>query len=107
MSMPTRRRAMDLDFSALDAFLDETDHDGYLVEADSENSDQYYLSGFDAPDQVAVVVGFVEKSIQRREVEIHGPPSGRHRHNPDGSSGVRRRFREPPASVRYAHIARV
>ena len=50
MSMPTRRGAMDLDFSALDAFLDETDHDGYLVEADSENSDQYYLSGFDAPD---------------------------------------------------------
>jgi Xaa-Pro aminopeptidase len=41
---------MDTDLSALDAYLDETGHDGYLVEADSEDSDQYYLSGFDAPD---------------------------------------------------------
>jgi Xaa-Pro aminopeptidase len=41
---------MDLDFSKLDAYLDETGHDGYLIEADSEDSDQYYLSGFDAPD---------------------------------------------------------
>jgi len=41
---------MDLDFSELDAYLDASGHDGYLVEADSEDSDQYYLSGFDAPD---------------------------------------------------------
>jgi len=38
------------DFARLDAFLDETDTDGYLIDADSTDSDQYYLSGFDAPD---------------------------------------------------------
>jgi Xaa-Pro aminopeptidase len=38
------------DFARLDTFLEETDIDGYLVDADSTDSDQYYLSGFDAPD---------------------------------------------------------
>ena len=38
------------DFATLDSFLDETDTDGYLIDADSTDSDQYYLSGFDAPD---------------------------------------------------------
>jgi Xaa-Pro aminopeptidase len=41
---------MNPDFSPLDDFLAETDTDGYLVDADSTDSDQYYLSGFDAPD---------------------------------------------------------
>ncbi|WP_135303122.1 M24 family metallopeptidase [Haloarcula amylovorans] len=41
---------MDPDLSALDAYLDDRDTDGYLIDADSEDSDQYYLSGFDAPD---------------------------------------------------------
>jgi len=41
---------MEPDLSALDAFLDENDYDGYLVHADSDDSTQYYLSGFDAPD---------------------------------------------------------
>ncbi len=41
---------MDPDLSALDAFLEAHDADGYLIDADSENSDQRYLSGFDAPD---------------------------------------------------------
>jgi len=41
---------MNPDLSALDAFLEEADLDGYLVEADSEDSDQRYLSGFTAPD---------------------------------------------------------
>ena len=41
---------MDPDLSALDAFLDEQATDGYLVHADSTDSTQYYLSGFDAPD---------------------------------------------------------
>jgi Xaa-Pro aminopeptidase len=41
---------MDPDLSQLDAFLDEHGYDGYLVHADSEDSTQYYLSGFDAPD---------------------------------------------------------
>lgn len=43
-----RNTAMDL--SELDAFLDRISVDGYLIEADSENADQRYLSGFNAPD---------------------------------------------------------
>ncbi|WP_436912020.1 M24 family metallopeptidase [Halosimplex marinum] len=41
---------MDPDLSALDESLDEQGVDGYLVHADSTDSTQYYLSGFDAPD---------------------------------------------------------
>jgi Xaa-Pro aminopeptidase len=41
---------MDPAFSMLDEHLDELGVDGYLIEADSEEADQYYLSGFDAPD---------------------------------------------------------
>ena len=41
---------MDPDFSALDAYLTDEGVDGYLIEADGEDSDQRYLSGFDAPD---------------------------------------------------------
>ena len=41
---------MEPDLSRLDASLAERGLDGYLVDADSENADQYYLSGFDAPD---------------------------------------------------------
>ena len=41
---------MEPDLSLLDAHLDELGVDGYLIEADSEEADQYYLSGFDAPD---------------------------------------------------------
>ncbi|QLH78260.1 aminopeptidase P family protein [Halosimplex rubrum] len=41
---------MDPDLSALDESLDEQGVDGYLIHADSTDSTQYYLSGFDAPD---------------------------------------------------------
>ena len=41
---------MDLDLSELDAYLAEAGVDGYLVNADGEEADQRYLSGFDAPD---------------------------------------------------------
>ena len=41
---------MQKDLSALDAALDAAAADGYLVDADSTDSDQLYLSGFDAPD---------------------------------------------------------
>jgi Xaa-Pro aminopeptidase len=41
---------MDPDLSQLDVTLDELDVDGYLIDADSTDADQYYLSGFDAPD---------------------------------------------------------
>ena len=41
---------MEPDFTQLDEYLAETGVDGYLIDADSEDADQYYLSGFDAPD---------------------------------------------------------
>ena len=41
---------MNPDLSMLDDHLSELGVDGYLLEADSEEADQYYLSGFDAPD---------------------------------------------------------
>jgi len=41
---------MERDLSRLDDHLAELDVDGYLLEAASEDADQYYLSGFDAPD---------------------------------------------------------
>jgi Xaa-Pro aminopeptidase len=41
---------MDPDLSRLDSYLADNGVDGYLVDADSGLSDQFYLSGFDAPD---------------------------------------------------------
>jgi len=41
---------MDPDLSQLDERLADHDVDGYLIDAASEDADQYYLSGFDAPD---------------------------------------------------------
>jgi Xaa-Pro aminopeptidase len=41
---------MDPDLSALDAFLDEGDLDGYLINDSSDLSDQRYLTGFEAGD---------------------------------------------------------
>jgi Xaa-Pro aminopeptidase len=39
-----------LDSERLDESLQELGVDGYLIDAASDESDQYYLSGFDAPD---------------------------------------------------------
>ena len=41
---------MDLDLSVLDAALDDVGVDGYLLDADGDDPDQRYLSGFTAPD---------------------------------------------------------
>ena len=41
---------MQPDLSKLDATLEERGIDGYLIDADSSESDQLYLSGYDAPD---------------------------------------------------------
>ncbi|WP_255150793.1 M24 family metallopeptidase [Halorarius halobius] len=38
-------------YPRLSSHLDDRDADGYLVDADGENSDQYYLSGYHAPDR--------------------------------------------------------
>jgi Xaa-Pro aminopeptidase len=40
----------DPEFAPLDAFLAEAGRDGYLIDAAGDDSDQRYLSGFDAPD---------------------------------------------------------
>jgi Xaa-Pro aminopeptidase len=37
-------------YPTLDAHLDDVGADGYLVDADGEDSSQYYLSGYHAPD---------------------------------------------------------
>ncbi|WP_335999157.1 M24 family metallopeptidase [Halorientalis halophila] len=41
---------MEPDLSPLDAFLAEAGVDGFLIDAAGDDSDQFYLSGFDAPD---------------------------------------------------------
>ena len=66
---------MDPDLSALAEFLDG-DYDGYLLDADSTDSDQRYLSGFNAPDPfvtlytprgVYLLVSGLEYSRARKE----------------------------------------
>ena len=42
---------MEPDLSALSDALADADADGYLLDADSGDSDQRYVSGFDAPDE--------------------------------------------------------
>lgn len=41
---------MEQDVSRLHEYLEDRDLDGYLLDADGTNSNQHYLSGFDAPD---------------------------------------------------------
>ncbi len=67
---------MEPDFSPLDGYLDELGLDGYLLEADSTHSNQYYLSGFSAPDpfltlytpeQTAILTSALEYSRAKSE----------------------------------------
>jgi Xaa-Pro aminopeptidase len=66
---------MDRDYSDLDAFLSAGGYDGFLLDADGDDSDQRYLSGFDAPDPfvalydgaVHVLVPALEYGRARRE----------------------------------------
>ncbi|WP_255195661.1 M24 family metallopeptidase [Halorarius litoreus] len=80
---------MDPDFSRLDAYLDDNGLDGYLLNADGEDSDQRYLSGFTAPDpfvtlytgEVHVLVSSLEYGRAKREaradtVERHADYDG-------------------------------
>ncbi len=60
---------MDPDLSALDDHLDELGVDGYLVEADSEEADQYYLSGFDAPDPFVTLYDGTVRLLFARSLE--------------------------------------
>lgn len=66
---------MEPDLSRLDDYLDEKGVDGYLVEADGDDSDQRYLSGFTAPDpfltlytgETHLLVSSLEYGRARRE----------------------------------------
>jgi len=61
---------MEPDLSALDAYLDERGHDGYLVHADSADSTQYYLSGFDAPDPFVTLYDGEVRLLFHRSLEF-------------------------------------
>ncbi|WP_123533829.1 M24 family metallopeptidase [Halosimplex salinum] len=61
---------MEPDLSALDDFLAENDYDGYLVHADSEDSTQYYLSGFDAPDPFVTLYDGQVRLLFHRSLEF-------------------------------------
>jgi Xaa-Pro aminopeptidase len=57
---------MDPDLSSLDDHLADRGVEGYLVDADSTVADQYYLSGFDAPDPfVTLYDGAVHVLVNR------------------------------------------
>ena len=60
---------MDPDFSALDAALDGA-VDGYLVDADGTDSNQRYLSGFDAPDPFVTLYTPEELSLLVSSLEF-------------------------------------
>ncbi|MFW5919057.1 MAG: M24 family metallopeptidase [Halanaeroarchaeum sp.] len=67
---------MEPDFSKLDDYVADEGVDGYLIDDDAENSDQKYLSGFDAPDpfvtlytpeKTALLVSGLEYGRARKE----------------------------------------
>ena len=93
-----------MDLSELDSFLDRTGLDGYLIEADGEDPNQRYLSGFTAPDPFVTLYtgetrllvstleyGRAKRTARADSVERHaaydhgthvseyGPTEGRHR----------------------------
>jgi Xaa-Pro aminopeptidase len=97
-------RNIGMDLSELDAFLDRTGVDGYLITADGEDPTQRYLSGFTAPDpfvtlytdETRLLVSALEygradrtaraDSVERHadynhreHVAEHGPTEGKHR----------------------------
>jgi len=62
--------AMHGDRSELDAYLDDAGVDGYLIEADSTEADQYYLSGFDAPDPFLTLYDGTIRLLFARSLEF-------------------------------------
>jgi len=61
---------MDKDLSPLDGFLEEHGYDGYLVDAASTDSTQYYLSGFDAPDPFLTLYDGEVRLLFNRSLEF-------------------------------------
>ncbi len=96
---------MDPDFSALDAHIEETGVDGYLLDADSENADQYYLSGFDAPDPfVTLYDGAVHllftRSLEYGRATREARAETVHRGSEYGSGDKREEYGPTEATVR-------
>ena len=60
---------MEKDLSKLRAFLEAEGYDGYLLDADGSNSNQYYLSGFDAPDPFLTLYTPTETAILTSPLE--------------------------------------
>lgn len=60
---------MDPDLSALESFLAEEGTDGYLFDTAGGDSDQYYVSGFSAPDGVVSLFVDGEVHILTNELE--------------------------------------
>ena len=61
---------MNPDLSALDTYLADVDADGYLLDAASESADQYYLSGFDAPDPFLTLYDGAVRLLFPRSLEF-------------------------------------
>jgi len=56
-------------YPALTAHLEDANADGYLVDADGENSNQYYLSGYHAPDNFVTLYADGEVHLLVSELE--------------------------------------
>ncbi|MFC3960333.1 M24 family metallopeptidase [Halovivax cerinus] len=60
---------MDTAYPQLTRYLEASDADGYLVDADGEDSDQYYLSGYHAPDDFVTLYADGTVSLLVSELE--------------------------------------
>jgi len=58
-----------MDLSGLDETLADRGVDGYLIDADSTDADQYYLSGFDAPDPFLTLYDGTVRLLFARSLE--------------------------------------
>jgi len=96
---------MDPDLSGLDDHIDERGVDGYLLDDDSEDADQYYLSGFDAPDPfVTLYDGTVHllftRSLEYGRAKREARAETVHRGSEYGLESKREEYGPTEASVR-------
>ncbi len=61
---------MDLDLGALDEFLASRGVDGYLLDADGDDADQFYLSDFHAPDPFVTLYDGTTRLLFARSLEF-------------------------------------
>ncbi|WP_276252743.1 M24 family metallopeptidase [Halomontanus rarus] len=76
---------MDVDLSRLRDYLTDEDLDGYLVDDDATDSDQRYLSGFDAPDPYQTLV-----TPEETHLLVSGLEYGRAKKDADADTVSRR-----------------